>query len=73
MHLSYVQDNGTAAMNFIVSQATSNAGGSSGGNGEGNPTVTTSLSNVAARSLAAPGFGNAMTALMVVALGLLLL
>lgn len=66
VHLSYVQNNGTAAMNFIVSQAKSDAGGASGGNGNGNPTVTTSEA-VVARTL-----GNGMIALVALALGLLL-
>lgn len=66
VHLSYVQNNGTAATNFIVSQAKSDAGGASGGNGNGNPTVSSS-STVIARA-----FGNGMTALVALALGLLL-
>lgn len=66
VHLSYVQDNGTAAMNFVVSQAKSDAGGASGGNGNGNPTVTTSGAGVI-RAL-----GNGMIALVALGLGLLL-
>lgn len=45
VHLSYVQNNGTAALDFIVAQARSNAGGSSGGNGGGNPTVKSSAAS----------------------------
>lgn len=66
VHLSYVQNNGTAAMNFIMSQAKSDAGGASGGNGNGNPIVTSS------EAMVARSFGNGMIALMALALGLLL-
>lgn len=36
VHISYVENNGTSAVNFIVKQAQSGAGGSGGGNGAGN-------------------------------------
>ncbi|KAJ4415846.1 hypothetical protein N0V82_007106 [Gnomoniopsis sp. IMI 355080] len=70
VHLSYVENNGTAAMDFIVSQANSNAGGSSGSNGNGNPTVSGSKSTSSASTIR--GFGNAATALVMLGLGLLL-
>lgn len=66
MHLSYVQNNGTAATNFIVSQSKSNAGGSSGGNGSGNPTVTASSSTTLRAT------GNVVIALMALTMGMML-
>lgn len=41
VHISYVQNNGTSAVNFIVKQAQSGAGGSGGGNGAGNEQSST--------------------------------
>ncbi|KAJ4397855.1 hypothetical protein N0V93_002092 [Gnomoniopsis smithogilvyi] len=66
VHLSYVQNNGTAAMNFILSQANSNAGGSTGGNGNGNPTVSVSSGSLFR------GLGNGATALIMLGLGFIL-
>lgn len=55
VHLSYVQDNGTSAVNFITEKvkAGSGSGGSSNSSGSttGSGTVTT---NAASRMLAAP-------------------
>lgn len=56
VHLSYVQDNGTAAVNFITEKVkagsgSSNSSGSTSGSGSGSGTVTT---NAASRGLAAP-------------------
>ncbi|CAN8101533.1 unnamed protein product [Discula destructiva] len=63
VHLSYVEDNGTAAMEFIVTQAKSNAGGSAGGSGQGNLTVSGSAAVAIAR------WGMALAAVMGVGLG----
>lgn len=66
VHLSYVQDNGTSAVNFITEKVKGGAGGSSNsstGSTTGSGTVTT---NAAPRGVAAPA-GFALLARMLAA------
>lgn len=56
VHLSYVQDNGTSAVNFITEKVKAGSGSgssnsSSSGSGSGSGTVTT---NAASRAVAVP-------------------
>lgn len=57
VHLSYVQDNGTSAVNFITEKVKAGAGSSNSSTGSG--TVTT---NAASRGVAAPPVGFALLA-----------